>query len=326
MIEAQELRDCHARIAPHIHRTPVFTSRQLNATAGAQLHFLCENFQRTGSFKIRGATNAVLSLSASERSRGVVAHSSGNFAQAVALAARNAQTRAWVVMPHNSAAVKKKAVLSYGANIIECEPSESARDAAAQEVVRAQGAAFLHPSNQREVIVGQGTAGMELLESVPDLDVLLTPVGGGGLLAGCAVAAHHFGHECITLGAEPAQMDDAYRSLKSGIIQFNVDGETIADGLRTHLGDVNFPLIQQHVSQIVRVSETEIIAALRLIWERMKLLIEPSSAVSLAAILREPELFAGKRVGIVLSGGNVDLPSLLPLLAQSDVEPVAKWQ
>jgi threonine dehydratase len=309
-ISKQEMLDCHTRIQPFIHCTPVMQSRYLNEVSQARLFFKCENFQRTGSFKMRGATNAVLSIPEGERRRGVVAHSSGNFAQAVALAARLQGIRAWIVMPDNAPRAKVQAVRDYGGQILFCEPSAEAREAAAARVVAEKQAHFLHPSNDLNVIMGQGTAAMEFLEQQPDLDVLVMPVGGGGLVAGCALAAYYFGKECQAIGGEPREADDAYRSLQSGRIEFNQTANTIADGLRTFLGDHNFPIIQSYVTRMIRVDEDEIVAAMRLIWERMKLICEPSCAVPLAAVLRERETFQHQRVGIVLSGGNVDLEQL----------------
>lgn len=286
------------------------TSRLLNEKSGAELYFKCENFQRAGSFKMRGATNAVLCLSVEQRQKGVVAHSSGNFAQAVALAASSVGCKATIVMPSNAPDVKVAGVRDYGGEVIMCEPTIEAREAESKRVMEETGATFLHPSNDLNVILGQGTAGMELLQDRPDLDVLLTPVGGGGLIAGCSLAAYYFGNDCVTIGGEPFAVDDAWRSLQSGKIEFNETADTIADGLRTNLGDINFPIIQELVQQIVRVDEAEIVEAMRLIWSRMKIVIEPSCAVPFAAVLRERDRFAGKRVGVVLSGGNVDLGKL----------------
>lgn len=285
-------------------------SRQLDELSGAKLFFKCENLQRTGSFKMRGATNAVLSIPESERKNGVVAHSSGNFAQAVALAAKTAGIKAWIVMPSNAPEVKVNAVRGYGGQIIMCEPTAEAREVEAERIAAKFGATFLHPSNDLNVIAGQGTTGMELLDQQPGLDYLVTPVGGGGLIAGCSLAAHFFADGCKTIGGEPFEADDAYRSLQSGKIETNETANTIADGLRTFLGDNNFPIIQQHVDQIIRVEEDEIVSAMRLIWERMKIICEPSAAVPLAAVLRDKDTFAGANVGIVLSGGNVDLGNL----------------
>ncbi|MEM1322601.1 MAG: pyridoxal-phosphate dependent enzyme [Bacteroidota bacterium] len=309
-MDKQTLLDCQARISPHLHRTPVLSSTAINQMAGAQLFFKCENFQKTGSFKMRGATNAVLSLSEEERARGVVTHSSGNFAQAVAFAAQLQGVKAFIVMPENAPTVKKTAVRGYGGEVNECESTVQGREAMAAEIVEQRGASVLHSSNQIEVILGQATSAMELLEEQPDLDVIFCPIGGGGLAAGTALAAHFFGKDCITICGEPFEVDDAYRSLQSGTILKNETTNTIADGLRTHLGDVNFPIIQQYVDRIIRVTEQEIIAAMRLIWERMKIIIEPSCAVPFAAMLKEKEQFAGKQIGIIITGGNVDLENL----------------
>ncbi|MGB5434972.1 MAG: pyridoxal-phosphate dependent enzyme [Maribacter sp.] len=309
-MQKEDLVQCHKRIAPHIHRTPVLTSRLIDRMVGAELFFKCENFQRMGAYKMRGATNAILQLSDEQRSKGVVTHSSGNFAQALSLAAKSLGVKAYIVMPTAAPQVKKNAVLEYGGKIIECEPTLEARKAAAQKIETEKGATFIHPSNSVNVIIGQGTACMELLEEHPDLDFIIVPVGGGGLIAGTALAAHYFGKNCKVIGAEPFAVDDAYRSFQSGKIELNKTTETIADGLKTNLGDKNFPLIRKYVNSIVRVSEEEIIEAMRLIWERMKIIIEPSSAVAFAAVLSEKDKFKKKKVGIIVSGGNVDLKNL----------------
>ena len=297
-------------VGPMVHRTPVLQSRLLNALSGAELYFKCENFQRMGAFKMRGAINAISQLSAQQRAKGVVTHSSGNFAQAVALAAAELGVPAYIVMPSSAPQVKKTAVIGYGGKVSVSEPTLAAREAMASKIQGETGATFLHPSNDIPVILGQGTAAIELLEDHPELEVVLTPVGGGGLLAGTALAAHYYGNGCKVYAGEPMKADDAYRSLRSGKIETNESTNTLADGLRTQLGDNNFPIIQQLVEDIIRVEEDEIVAAMRLIWERMKIIIEPSCAVPFAAVLKRPELFAGKRVGIVLSGGNVDLNEL----------------
>lgn len=304
------LLDCHEQIKPYIHRTPVMTSQLLDRECGARLFFKCENFQRMGAFKMRGATHAVLCLSDEDRAKGVVTHSSGNMAQAVSLAAQSVGVPAYIVMPTTAPQVKKDAVASYGGVIFEVEPTIEARQAKANEIAAVHGASFIHPSNQIEVILGQGTAGLEILQDHSDLDVLVAPVGGGGLVAGCGLAVKHFGSGCTMVGAEPMAADDAFRSLASGTIQNNESCATIADGLRTVLGDVNFPIIEQCVDRILRVEEHEIVAAMRLIWERMKIIVEPSSAVPLAAIRKHPSQFADQRIGIILSGGNVDLGRL----------------
>lgn len=285
-------------------------SRLLNSLAGTEVYFKCENFQRMGAFKMRGATAAIMALGAEERKKGVVTHSSGNFAQAVSLSAKSLGIPAYIVMPSSAPQVKKEAVKTYGGQITECEPNIKARESAAKKIQEDTGAVFLHPSNDLDVIYGQGTAAKEFLEDFPELDVIITPVGGGGLLAGTALAVDFYAEKCKTIGAEPFEVDDAYRSLKSGKIEFNKSTNTIADGLKTHLGDKNFPIIQERVSEIIRVEEEEIIAAMKLIWERLKIVVEPSAAVAFAALLREKEKFQGKKVGIIISGGNVDVSNL----------------
>jgi threonine dehydratase len=309
-MQKEDLLATQSRIAPFIHRTPVLTSRLLNEIAGAELFFKCENFQRMGAFKMRGAMNAVLQLSEEQKAKGVVTHSSGNFAQALALAAQSIGVKAYIVMPENAPQVKKDAVRGYGGEIIESASTPIAREEVAAQVEKETGAFFIHPSNDREVILGQGTAALELLEDHPYLRYLFSPVGGGGLIGGTALAAHFFGNNCQVIGGEPFEADDAYRSLLSGQIETNDSTNTLADGLRTQLGDINFPIIQQHVAKIIRVEESEITAALRLIWERMKIIVEPSSAVALAAFLRDKADYAGKKVGVILSGGNVDVTKL----------------
>ncbi|WP_405573248.1 pyridoxal-phosphate dependent enzyme [Winogradskyella sp. Asnod2-B02-A] len=306
----QTLIETHNRIKPFIHKTPVLTSQLLNEKAGCNLFFKSENFQKMGAFKMRGAANAILSLSEDERQRGVVTHSSGNFAQAVSLAAKKLGVKAYIVMPENAPQVKKDGVKTYDGEIIECESTPQAREATANKIKEEKGATFLHPSNQDEVIYGNSTAAIEFLEEQPNLDVILTPVGGGGLIAGTALAAHYFSNNCKIIGGEPMEADDAYRSLISGKIETNDSFHTIADGLRTHLGNRNFPIIQKYVDKIIRVEEDEIISAMQLIWERMKIVVEPSSAVAFAAVLKNKEEFATKNVGIILSGGNVDVKNL----------------
>ena len=299
------------RIAPYIHRTPVLKSEQINDMAGASVYFKCENFQKMGAFKMRGASNAILSLSEEERKKGVVTHSSGNFAQALSLAAKKIGVPAYIVMPKNAPEVKKNAVKTYEGHIIECDSTPIAREDMAELVRQEKGATFVHPSNDDQVIYGQGTAAIELLEDYPDLDYIFVPVGGGGLIAGTALAASNFSKHCKVIGGEPENADDAYRSLLSGKIEFNESVDTIADGLRTFLGDRNFPIIKKHVERIITVSENEIIEAMKLIWERMKIIIEPSSAVAFAALLKQKEHFKNKKIGVIISGGNVDLKNLL---------------
>ena len=306
----EDLLLCHEKIKPYIHRTPILTSQALNEISQTRIYFKCENFQRMGAFKMRGAAHAILNLSEDQKTNGVVTHSSGNFAQAVALSAKMQGIKAYIVMPSNAPQVKKDAVRGYGGIITECEPNIDVRQATTDKISEETGASKLHPSNQVDVILGQGTAAIELLEDHPDLNVIMTPIGGGGLIAGTALASNFFGKNCKTVGGEPFQADDAYRSLLSGKIELNKTVNTVADWLRTILGNHNFPIIQKHVDRIVRVEENEIITAMRLIWERMKIIIEPSCAVPFAALLREKEKFTGQKVGIILSGGNVDLGNL----------------
>lgn len=306
----QALLETKRRISAFVHNTPILTSRLLDEIAGAKLFFKCENFQKMGAFKMRGATNAIMQLSEAQKDRGVVTHSSGNFAQALSLAATNLGVKAFIVMPNNAPKVKRDAVLGYGGIITDCEPNIQAREEAAAQIVAEKGATFIHPSNDLNVILGNATAAMELLEVHPDLSCIISPVGGGGLIAGTALAAHFFGSNCLVIGGEPMVMDDAYRSLQSGQIETNTTTSSIADGLRTHLGDVNFPILRQHVDQIIRVEEEEIVKAMRLLWERLKIVIEPSSAVVFASVLKNKTYFRDKRVGIILSGGNVDLDTL----------------
>ncbi len=299
-----------ADITPLVHNTPVLSSTKINEISDAQIFFKCENFQKTGAFKMRGASNAIVNLTPEQKSKGVVTHSSGNMAQAVSLAAHNLGIAAYIVMPENAPEVKKEAVSAYGGIVTEVESTIEAREAMAKKINQDKGASMIHPSNDLNVIMGQATSAMELLSKHSDLDHVLTPVGGGGLVAGTSLAVNYFSNDCTTIGSEPEVVDDAYRSLQSGKIERNDRIDTIADGLRTHLGDINFPIIQKHVSHIITVTEGEIIQAMRLIWERMKIIIEPSCAVPLAAVLNSKEFFRKKKVGIILSGGNVDLGKL----------------
>lgn len=285
-------------------------SRLLNEITGTELWFKCENFQRMGAFKMRGAANAIMSLNEAQRKKGVVTHSSGNFAQALSLAAKSLKVPAYIVMPESAPEVKKAAVRTYGGQITECPSTLKDREETASGIEEKTGATFIHPSNDLDVILGQGTAAIELLQDHPNLDYVITPVGGGGLIAGSALAVKYFGNNCRCIGAEPMEADDAWRSMQSGRIETNESANTIADGLKTNLGDINFPIILENVDRIIRVSEEEIKSALRLIWERMKIIVEPSSAVALAAIIREKEQFSNKKIGIVISGGNVDLERL----------------
>ena len=311
MIPSQrEISDTYDRIKPYVHRTPVLSSTLLNELSGAFVVFKCENFQKMGAFKMRGAVNAILKLSEEQKKMGVITHSSGNFGQAVALSSRMLGVKSYIVMPSNASEVKKQAVKQYGGIIIESEPSIKARELVSNQVQLETNATFLHPSNNLDVILGNATTALELLEQHSDLDYIFTPVGGGGLIAGTSLAAHYFGNSCKTIGGEPYEADDAFRSLQSGKIETNISANTIADGLRTHLGDKNFPIIKELVSEIIRVEEDEIVSAMKLIWERLKIVIEPSSAVPFAALLREKERFASKKIGVIVSGGNVDFSKL----------------
>ena len=306
----KNLIDCHNRIKPFIHNTPVLTSTQINKMTGSEIYFKCDNFQKMGAFKMRGATNAILQLSDENKKNGVVTHSSGNFAQALSLAAKSIGVKAYIVMPSSATEIKKTAVKSYGGELIECEPNLDAREKAANDIAESTGATFLHPSNDIEVILGQGTACKELLEYNDSIEHVLVPVGGGGLIAGSALAAKYFGKNCTVIGAEPFEVDDAYRSLKSGKIETNETANTIADGLKTQLGDKNFPIIKNEVKSIIRITEEEIIESMKIIWERLKIICEPSCSLPLAAVLKNKETFRNKKVGIIISGGNVDLNNL----------------
>ena len=308
--DIETIRKATQRIKPFINRTPVLTCKSLNRMVDAELFFKCENFQKVGAFKFRGATNAVFSLSDEEANRGVATHSSGNHAQALALAARNRGVKAHIVMPNNSSQVKIKAVQGYGGNIIFCEPTLRARETTLEQVVKDTGATFIHPYNDYRVIAGQATCALELLEEFENLDVVMAPVGGGGLLSGTALAASNLLPHTQVIGVEPEGADDAYRSFHEGKIIPSVNPKTIADGLLTSLGDKTFPIIRKYVYQIVTVSEEAIISSMRLIWERMKIIIEPSAAVPFGALLENKIEIKGKWVGIILSGGNVDLENL----------------
>jgi len=309
-IKISDLESVLKKIQPHIHRTPVLSSSLINEVVGANLWFKCENFQKMGAFKMRGATNAILNLSEEKKKKGVVTHSSGNFAQALSLAAKSLNVPAYIVMPDSAPEVKKAAVRTYEGKITECPSTLQDRETTAKKIQEKTGATFIHPSNDLDVILGQGTAAMELLEDHPELDFIICPVGGGGLIAGTALAVKYFGNNCNCIGGEPMEADDAWRSLKSGKIETNTSANTIADGLKTQLGDQNFPIILDYVEEIIRVSEEEIKTALKLIWERMKIVVEPSSAVPLAALIRKKEKFQNKNIGIIISGGNVDLRKL----------------
>ena len=298
------------RIKPYAHRTPVLTNESLNQRVDAQVYLKCENMQKVGAFKFRGACNAVYSLNDEEAQHGVCTHSSGNHAQALALAARMRGIPAYIVMPNNAPQVKKDAVAGYGGQITFCEPTLEARESTLERIRQDTGATVVHPYNNERVIAGQGTAALELLESVPDLDVIIAPVGGGGLLSGSSIAAKGLKPTIRVIAAEPEMADDAYRSMQEGKIIPSQNPKTIADGLLTSLGTLTFPIIQQNVEQIVTVSEQGIIDTMKFIWERAKIIIEPSAATVVGVLWEKKIALSGLKVGVILSGGNVDLNKL----------------
>lgn len=303
----QDIIEAHERIKPFIHRTPVLESQLINEMYGCKFYFKCENFQKIGAFKIRGGMNASLLLPKSKLEKGLATHSSGNHAQAIALAAKLLNTKAYIVMPDNSPAVKVNAVKGYGAEITFCLPTLQAREDTMEEVIGRTGAEFIHPFNDERIVAGQATAAKELIEEVNDLDVIIAPVGGGGLLSGTSLSAKYFGNDIKVYAGEPEGAADAVLSFKSGKIESAPYIKTIADGLLTTLGDITLGIIRENVTDIFTVSEEEIINAMRLVYERMKVVIEPSSAVPLAAIIKNINQFSNKRIGIIISGGNVDL-------------------
>tara|TARA_R110002124_G_scaffold45239_10_gene137160 strand:- start:2088 stop:3038 length:951 start_codon:yes stop_codon:yes gene_type:complete len=300
----------HERIAPHIHRTPVLTSQFINQLAGAELFFKCENLQKAGAFKARGASNAVFGLSDEAAARGVATHSSGNHGTCLSYAAGRRGIPCTVVMPHTAPQAKKDAVRGYGGRVVECEPSTSSREAVFAEVVAETGAEFVHPYNDARVIAGQATCSRELLEQVENLNGVLAPIGGGGMISGTCLTLSHLAPKVQVYAAEPEQADDAFRSFKAGHIIADDAPNTVADGLKVPLKELTWHFVSNHVADILTVSEDEIIDAMKLIWKRMKIVMEPSSAVPLAAILRNKERFAGQRLGVIITGGNVDLDKL----------------
>jgi threonine dehydratase len=309
-LDLAAIRAAHERIRPHIHRTPVLTSARLDAASGGSLFFKCENFQKIGAFKARGATNAVFLLDDATARRGVATHSSGNHAAALARAAKLRGIPAHIVMPSNSSKMKVRAVEGYGGRIVFCEPTQVAREATCARVIDETGATLIHPFENEHVMAGQGTAAVELLEDVSDLDLLLCPVGGGGLLCGVAIAAKTIRPKIKVIATEPANADDAAQSFRAGRLMPREKTDTIADGLRTNIGAPNFALAQRYVDDIVTVSEEAIVAAMRAIWETMKIIIEPSAAVPYAAVLEHKVNLREKRVAVILTGGNVDLDAL----------------
>lgn len=306
----KDIREAAQRIQPYAHRTPVLTNESLNQQVGAQVFLKCENFQKVGAFKFRGACNAVYALTDEEAALGVCTHSSGNHAQALALAAKMRGIPAYIVMPNNAPLVKKNAVAGYGGRITFCEPTLEARESTLEGIRLDTDASVVHPYDNERVIAGQGTAALELLEDVPDLDAIIAPVGGGGLLSGTSIAAKEIKKGIRVIAGEPETADDAFRSLQAGEIIPSVDPKTIADGLLTSLGKLTFPIIQKRVEQIVTVSETGIIASMKFVWERAKLMIEPSSAVAIGVLWERKIDLSGLKIGVIISGGNVDLEKL----------------
>lgn len=310
VVSPNDIREAAVRIKPYVLPTPIMTSQKINEVLGADTYFKCENFQHIGAFKARGAHNAVFALSEADAAKGVVAHSSGNHAAALCLAAVNRGVSAQIVMPHNSSRVKIEAVKRLGGKITFCEPTIIAREAGVEEIVQRTGAVLVHPYNDKHVIAGQGTVALEFLNEQPELDALLAPIGGGGLLSGCAIIAKNIKPDIFVCGVEPEQANDAARSWKSGKMQTNISVDTVADGLRGQLGQLAFQIFNQTLDDVIEVSEADIIAAMRLIWGELKIVIEPSSAVAVAGLINHRSRIRGDRVGIVISGGNVDLDDL----------------
>jgi len=308
--ELADIQTAHNRIKPFVHRTPIMSSRLLNDHFGCDLIFKCENFQKVGAFKFRGATNAVLSLTDEEKSKGVVTHSSGNHAAALALAARMNGVKANIVMPENAPFVKKNAVAGYGAEITFCRSTLESREGTTRLIMEKTGATLIHPYDNFNVICGQGTAAMELLEQVSDLEIVIAPIGGGGLMSGTSTCVKETNSSIQVIGAEPLNANDAFKSFYSGTIVPSVNPLTVADGLLTSLSDLTFSVIRKNVDMILTAKEESIIECMLLVWERMKIIIEPSSATVLAIIRENPELFRGKKIGMIISGGNVDFRKL----------------
>ncbi len=306
----EDIRESHDAIQSMIHRTPTLTSSSLNAMSGADLFFKCENFQKIGAFKMRGAINAALRLAPEAQQKGLATHSSGNHAQAVALSAKTLGVPAYIVMPEDAPKIKIAATKGYGANITFCQPTITSRTETLEKVVEKVGATFIHPFNDYNVIAGQATAAKELFEDTDELDIIMTPIGGGGLFCGTALTSRYLSPKTKIIGTEPLEVDDAFRSFKSGAIATNETIDTIADGLRTNLGEKTFDILYRFADDVLTVTEEAIVSAMKLVWERMKIIIEPSSAVPIAAVFSNPDRFYGKKIGIVITGGNVDLTKL----------------
>lgn len=306
----EDVLAAHDRVRPYIHQTPVLTSSYLNGLTGAELHFKCENFQKAGAFKVRGACNAVFGLDDEQAKKGVATHSSGNHGLSLSYAAGRRGIPATVVMPRTAPDAKKSAVRGYGGRIVECEPSTSSREAVFAEVIAETGAEFVHPYNDPRVIAGQGTCSRELHDQIGEFDAVIAPIGGGGMISGTCLTLSNIAPSVEIYAAEPENADDAYRSFKAGHIIADDAPQTVADGLKVPLKDLTWHFVQNHVTDILTASEQEIIDAMKLTWERMKIVMEPSSAVPLATILKNKDRFAGKRVGVIITGGNVDLEKL----------------
>ncbi|MFM9907783.1 MAG: pyridoxal-phosphate dependent enzyme [Chitinophagaceae bacterium] len=318
MITLENIKEAHDRIRPYIHRTPVLTCEAIDKISGCRIFFKCENFQKVGAFKARGAMNAALLLTEAQVRKGLATHSSGNHAQAIARAGKILNTPTFIVMPRTAPLIKKKGVAGYGGKIIECEPTLLARETTLANVIAETGATEIHPFDNYDVITGQATSAKELIEDTTDLNFILAPVGGGGLLSGTALASKYLSPATIVIAGEPEGADDTFRSMQSGKIESS-QANTIADGLLTSLCVKTFTIIREHVKEVLIVSDREILEAMRLIWERMKIIIEPSCAVPLAALLKHKEKFAGKRIGIILSGGNVDFDKIGNLFSNATI-------
>ena len=310
MITLKDIVAAHDRIAPFIHRTPVLTNKSLNELSGAELYFKCENFQKAGSFKIRGATNTVELLNQDELDRGIATTSSGNHGAALSMAVSRRNGKTKVVMPHNTPKIKVKNVERNGGEVIWCEPDQTSREEVLKDLVVKTGSTVVHPYNDERIVMGQGTAGKELIEDHPDLDAIVSPVSGGGLLSGTLLSAQGINPKIKVYGAEPLEADDTFLSLQKGEIVPNKTINTICDGLRAQIGTITFPIIQSYVEEVITLTEEEIIESMKMIWERMKIVVEPSCSITLAAVLKSSNRFAGKKVGLIISGGNVDLERL----------------
>ena len=310
MVTLKDIEAAHERIRPHIHRTPVFTNNSLDELSGAELYFKCDNFQKAGSFKIRGATNTVEQLTIEELNRGVATTSSGNHGAALSMAVTRRGGKTKVVMPNNTPEIKVNNVKRNGGEVVWCEPEQESRESVLKELIEKTGAVVVHPYNDERIMAGQGTCAKELLEDHPELDVIVSPVSGGGLLSGTLLSSKALNTDIQVFGAEPAEADDAYRSLKLGKIVPNETINTICDGLRAQIGGLTFPVISNLVDDIITVTEEEIIDSMRMIWERLKMIVEPSSSITLGAVLKNKDKFNGKKVGLIISGGNVDLDHL----------------